>query len=285
MSSPSFARATALMTVIATSSAAFGATGDIFADSFESGARATSTDGFVWSRTGDSVFVSDQVARTGTHSLCFLYKGKPSGMDSTAEQRFKLGSENTELWLQFFVRFPANYRHRSDSPSNNKFLMLWSRDYKDPGITAGMHLWADGNGNSNLSYTVGLLSPHFPSIEDGGHPRMVSVDTDLEKWIEVTYHWKRQSAETASDGVVEIWRRVGDGPREKIISATDLNRNWSSDGGSNPGYNFIDQGYLMGWSNSGFDQDTTICIDDVRFSAKPLISVIEPGRVTGVIVN
>lgn len=285
MSLPIFVRTTALLAMVATSSSAFGATGDIFADSFESGTRLASTNGFVWSRTADNVFVSDKVARTGTHSLCFLYRGKPSGTDSTAEQRFKLGSENTELWLQFFVRFPANYRHRSDSPSNNKFLMLWSRDYSNPGITAGMHLWSDGNDNSNLSYTVGVLSPHFPLIKDGGHPGMVSIDTDLAKWMEVTYHWKRQSSETASDGVVEIWRRVGDGPRDKIISAIDLDRNWSQDGGPKPGYNFIDQGYLMGWANSGFDQDTTICIDDVRFSTKPLINTVGPAPVSGVAVK
>jgi len=114
---------------------------------------------------------------------------------------------------------------------------------------------------------------------------MISIDRDLEKWIEVTYHWKRQSAETSEDGVVELWKKVGDEPRQKIFSEKNLNRTWSKDGGPNPAYNFIDQGYLLGWANSGFDKDTTICIDDVQFSDKPLISQIEPKKVSGVEVR
>ena len=262
-----------------------GATEAFFSDSFESGDQSASANGFSWSRTGGNVFVSKEAARTGSHSLCFRYSGKPSGEDSTAEQRFKLGSEYTDLWIQFYVRFPANYRHRSDSPPNNKFLMLWSRSYQDVGVTAGLHLWSDGSNNSNISYTAGVTSPHFPLQKNGGHPRMISVDRDLEKWIEVTYHWKRQSTETSQDGVIELWRKVGDGPRQKIFSETNLDRTWSKDGGSNPGYNFIDQGYLLGWANSGFDEDTTICIDDVQFSNKPLISQVEPKKVSGVEVR
>ena len=31
------------------------------------------------------------------------------------------------------------------------------------------------------------------------------------------------------------------------------------------GMNYLNQGYLLGWANSGFDKDTHIFIDDVRF--------------------
>src|SRR6056297_1022160 len=75
---------------------------DLFFDSFESGDLNTSQNGFEWGGDGSTgnVTVSTERAYSGQHSLRFLFRGKPAGQDSTAEQRFSLGGEFTELWVQ-----------------------------------------------------------------------------------------------------------------------------------------------------------------------------------------
>jgi hypothetical protein len=53
------------------------------------------------------------------------------------------------------------------------------------------------------------------------------------------------------------------------------NINFRNDSDNNPGY--FDTGYLLGWANSGFDENTVIYIDDVVFSDE----YIGPSSVTG----
>lgn len=248
---------------------------DIFSDDFESGDRAKTENGFSWSNSGDNVFVSTDVALSGKYSLCFRFAGKPPGADAMAEQRFKLGGNYTELWVQFNVFLPKNYFHRAENPGNNKLMSLWSRDYQNTGNLTVLHLWPEADGGSAVTYMVSDKK-NRPLIKDGGHPMLFELDKQRGKWTEVTYHWRRQTSETSSDGLVEMWRKVGSGPREKIISAENLDNTWGRDGGPSPAYNFVTEGYLLGWANSGFSEDTQICIDDVKFSTQPVIPLVEP---------
>ena len=256
----------------------------IFADGFESGDRSTSTNGFRWTTSSANVRVMDSIAYRGKKSLCFLYHGKPAGEDSTAEQRFNLGGGYSELWIQYFVRLPANYFHRADSPSNNKFFYLWSRDYKDEGNEVSWHLWSAGDsGNSLLSYVTFDEYGHHPNARDGyAKPLFVDRNSDLNRWFEVVLHWKRQSAPDSADGVVQVWKRSADGTLQNLISETNLSRTW----GRYASDNFVDQGYVFGWANAGFSEDTDICIDDISFSDSPPADLAEkPKAVKGVVVR
>ena len=40
------------------------------------------------------------------------------------------------------------------------------------------------------------------------------------------------------------------------------------------GYGGFDRGYFLGWSNSGFDEDTVFYIDNVEFSTTSLIGTV-----------
>ena len=223
------------------------------------------------------------LANSGSHSLCFLYHGKPSGQDSTAEQKFELGRPVTEVWVKYFIRFPRNYFHRADSPSNNKFFYFWSKDYQDEGDEVSWHLWASGDtGNSVLTYVTFDEYGHHPNLKDG-IPKPVFVDRsrDLERWIKVILHWKRQSGPDEADGVVQVWASDRDGSLRNLISATNLTHTW----GRYSNYNFVDRGYVLGWANSGFEQDTDICIDDISFSEEPPGELAIPKPVTGTTVK
>lgn len=149
---------------------------------------------------------------------------------------------------------------------------------------AAFHLWSAPEGGSRVSYMVGDKVQR-PLVKDGGHPLLIRRPDDLGKWIEITIHWKRQSSETSSDGALQLWKRVEGGAVETIFSEIALSNTWGTDGGKNPAYNFLDQGYLMGWANSGFSEDTTICLDDVKFSTTPLIDYASPKSPTSINVE
>lgn len=239
-----------------------------FTDSFESGDRSHSENGFVWGgsdRVGRKVYVSSDVAHTGSNSLCFMYTGKPLGQDSSAEQRFLLGRRVRELWVRYFIFFPRNYFHRDDRPSNNKLFYLWGGDYQDSDNYVSFHTRSTGeDGNSNLSWVPFNRRPHplarQPKIE------FVNRRRDLGRWMEVVLHWRRQSTQDATDGVIQLWQRPANASSyTALVDERSSNLTWGK------GSNLIDRGYIFGWSNSGFSRDTQICIDDIQFSETPIV--------------
>lgn len=245
---------------------AAGAGNLLFNDSFESGDRSATANGFTWGRSSPNAVVVKDHPRTGKYSLRCTYAGKESGLDSTCEQHFSLGDKYTELWIRWSLRIPDNYYHRDDSPSNNKLLVMWSKDYKDMGNRQSLYYWASAAapGSSTMSY-VPTRGNHL-----GTGPVIVNVPQDRGKWIEYTLHWKRASGPEKDDGVVQLWAQKDESPTTLVFDDHKV-KNWGPDFGKDPNYNFLDQGYLMGWSNSGYDSETSFYIDDVTFSSSPLI--------------
>jgi hypothetical protein len=70
------------------------------------------------------------------------------------------------------------------------------------------------------------------------------------------FHVRLASSEAARDGLVEIFIN-----EKKAIDARSLALPARSAG------HYISSGYLMGWSNSGYDADTRFLIDRVRVYA------------------
>ena len=243
----------------------------MFTDSFETGDRSHTSDGFIWSSNSANATISTEHAHTGRYSLKCSYAGKPSGLDGSCEQRFKLGGPHTELWVRWYLRIPDNYTHRADSPSNNKLLVTWSKDYKDMGNRQSIYYWAasDGTGSSTMTY-LPTLGSHL-----GRGPTIVSVPADRGKWFEYTMHWQLASGSGTKDGVLQLWLGKGDAERQLIFDDHKVS-NWGPDFGNDPAYNFLDQGYLMGWANSGYEADTAFYIDDVTFSSTPIIDSPKP---------
>ena len=136
------------------------ATAILLQDDFETGDLSTPQTGTgSWAGTNfgsaDRVQVSSTLARGGTYSLQFSFGGGASGDDAWAEQRFELGGQFGEVWIEYELYVPANYYHRADPPSaNNKFLVhLWAGAYSGgPGLGGGLEVQPDGSGGSVIDF-------------------------------------------------------------------------------------------------------------------------------------
>lgn len=223
-----------------------------YTNDFEAGTLSgTGTSSFSW-WYGNSTSVSQERAYSGSHSLRFFYEGGADGKDSFAEQRFRY-ADTDELRISYKLFVPTNFYHRRQSGSaNNKFMFLWSGDYGTVASNQsfGFEYWPTSDGNSVLSHHLG------PDNEDWGHKRPTSnyilSTADRGKWIDFEVYVKLASAEGVADGIIEV-KKNG----QRYFRVENL-ANYASQG------NFLNQGYLLGWSNSGFDQNTVFYLDDLK---------------------
>ena len=225
----------------------------ILQDGFESG----NWSGASWTVTTPSTAtVTTERAHTGTHSARFQFNGNTdTTADSWAELRARLIQTN-EFWGRMYVYVPSNYYHRNVSPNNNKFWAIYANPYTTPGFQMNLSLSAGSGGNSNLQihrYNNGSEKPAMTVYNN------FIAATDRGQWMEVMTRVKVPTSSTANDGIVQVWKNG-----TKIVDYTNLDMY----GGT--GKNYINEMYLLGWSNSGFDVTTVLFIDDVVISNSSL---------------
>ncbi|MFY3773156.1 heparin lyase I family protein [Marinobacter salsuginis] len=239
-----------------------------FHDTFETGDLSHSENGVYYGgSTGASVSAVNKL--NGSYSLRFLFRAKPLGEDSFAEQRM-IYPQTNELWLKFDLYIPSNYYHRNDSPSNNKFLAIYKKDYRYPGFQVNWSLTANGQGGSNIA---------LHRYRNGGEQRILDPEigrnfltsSDRGKWINIIARVKAPSSATASDGIMQMWKN-GD----LVTNETSLDNY----GGTNE--NYMDELYLLGWSNSGFTEETIFYLDNLSIDNEPFN---RPNPPSGVIVD
>lgn len=249
-----------------------------FEDSFESGdlSYANQVSGATWAgrnygSDGDSVSVSADRAYTGQYSLKFNFGGNTDlDDDAFAEERFNLGSEKDEVYIRYYLWVPDNFTMRRDSGDNNKFMRLWGDEYGDP-MQVGVSYRSEGVPffkSKSLGYNVDPNFNHAPNCAGAtdvifpaeDYKTTTSLYDMKGKWTSIEMHYKRDTG--AGDGAFEMW----------IDGAQEIDKHNISWIGApcSPGY--FKNGYLLGWANSGFDEDTIFYIDDVVFSD----SYIEP---------
>lgn len=241
-----------------------------FNDSFETGDLSHTENGANWMGSG-SVTVSQEQAHTGDYSLRFFYSGNPDpDTDASSEQRFDLGSDINETYIRFYIRFPENYAHRDPGPSNNKLIRLWSdnADYSgctiklgasfNPAVSGISRVYPEGYHNGwpdhALDYEGGMGGINYEANFGNSTGSWEITEEDLGRWICMEFHFRKE--EQGGDAAYELWV---DG--EKILGKEGL-----SYLNGPPPYDHFRTGYLMGWANSGFDEDTYIHVDDVVFS-------------------
>lgn len=220
-----------------------------FTDGFEGGVR-NDGNGFTWTSTTSRVSVQTAPDSSGDYALRFRFGPDASGGDSSAEQRFNLGRDLTEIWLDYFVWIPSNYQHRNEltGGDNNKFFRLWGDDYnsvmKVGASTMPTAAVGATNDESNLTneFNRGAGMGQFgPSVAFGGA-------ANLGAWNRIRLHYRRISAEGVADGLAEIWVNS-----TQIVSTT-IDQGWDA------ATNFWNQGYFFGWSNSGYLAETDFYI-------------------------
>ncbi len=246
---------------------------ELFHDDFESGSDLFNPlpTGYgwngAWSDVGDGVDVSTDIARSGTRSVRFTFGGSADITDDArAELRYVLGQNMNDVYIQWYQYFPngteglgPKWSHRSASPSNNKFIRLWADVYSAFTIKVGASLWPTSGGDSSL------LPDYGTSQTSGIGPYGLSGDTQgvtdarRGRWVQFVYHAKTATSAN-NDGVIQLWV---DGTLTIDHASVPL----YPQGGIG---NYFRNGYLMGWSNSGFAQTTHTYIDDVTIADAPI---------------
>jgi hypothetical protein len=249
-----------------------GAAGVIFQDDFESCNLSKTQNNFKWNGSTRST-VNSVNPKGGQCALEFTYQAVADGLDSFSEQRFYLGANYPDIWVKYDLFVPANYCHRTQSGSstNNKgFVDMWEGAYTaNAGVAMNPNFWADGSCQSTTTMFVSAPRSTDPFFNNGGHhysaeflDRYSIKTSDRGKWMEVITHYKYASI-AKNDGVIQIWLTSQGENRRQILNMTQ--GNWYVAGALG-----FDNGYLLGWANSGFSQDTKLYIDNIVFSTDPI---------------
>lgn len=236
---------TSILAALVATSTAGAAT--LFQDGFEGGRKASAQNGFSWGGSTDKVAVSSTRAAAGSYSLMFPFQAVAAGEDSFEEQRLNFGKPYNEVWFKYDLYVPSNYVHRRDGASNNKFFAIFNNDYR-PGFQVNFSLSPGANNGSDIEVHYYRNGSEQPS--EGG--AALIGPSDLGKWLRIVMHFKVPTSTNAADGVMELWKNG-----QSIFSTKNL-----ASGGTS-GLNYMDEAYILGWANSGFNQDTLMYIDDV----------------------
>ncbi|MCF6225751.1 MAG: polysaccharide lyase [Xanthomonadales bacterium] len=229
----------------------------IISDDFESGQTS------LWSDFA-SVRISDELPKGGVYSARFRFNGVPEGEDSWAEARFDLGGYYEELSIKFDLYIPENYVHRANNAgqgwANNKFFRLWTDTYSDlEKVGATMYNQFD-NGNSttgNNTYASSIGNDYRTQASNGMSSSVttaanfITLEGDRGKWMSVVIYIKAST--DSSPAEFSLYKNG------QLFLATTFNNNWV------PGTQGYRKGYLLGWANSGFTEETILYIDNVEF--------------------
>jgi hypothetical protein len=224
------------------------------------------------------------VSRSGDCGSCALQFYFAKGENSWSEQRYAVNTSSlgtkglTEIWLQYDIFIPSNYYHRDLEPSNSnwvgggeKLIAMFADEYSgtNPTLILGLNMMrrsydtgAPNTTNPGGSYQSGSFSvmrngarDWFQMWPEESKP-VVNVKVDLGTWQRRTVHVVMPTSATSNNGVVEFWVKRANGTVAKII---DEHEGWFYGGAQN----YINGGYLLGWSNTGFNDDTYFLIDNV----------------------
>lgn len=84
----------------------------LFSDGFESGNLRATLGSAMWG-AAENVSISSAVAKTGSYAAKFHFAGSSDlSADSWSELRFDLGKLTTEVWIQFDLYIPPNFKHQ-----------------------------------------------------------------------------------------------------------------------------------------------------------------------------
>lgn len=238
----------------------------LFSDDFERSAIVgASQNNINWSGFGNNPFGAGSITtdrpKSGTRSVRMRYLASSDTQDSSVELRMApSGVQWTEYCVRYFLYLPANFNHRNASGSDNTkgIMQSWSGTY---GAVAsnqyiGFEYWPNGDGSSYLTFRAGRDGVDLAHTANGGEAGSGNMFrlTERGKWIQIRIHVVLASGVGQTNGTIRAWKWVeGEASPELLFTKT----NW---GYSTRG-NFIESFYFLGWSNSGFTEQTDFFID------------------------
>lgn len=250
--------------------------GLIFFDDFESyavGSRPIGggANGFNWTGGFFSIVVTDEQSFSGTRSVRFDYPGEPDLCeDSTRELQFELAPDGQtgydEIWIEYMVRVPDNFEHRSGcGGTNNKLLSMWAENYNNSAGDAEITIeWARATTTRSFLRQAVVTDPQ--RLADDQPTQQLIKGTIFDSsmrgtWIRLRYHYRIGGSDAVNDPtIVDIWR-----DNTKICEARPDYNMKAYPPENPPGLNYFRRAYMFGWSNSGFTEDTNFYVDDFKF--------------------
>jgi hypothetical protein len=269
---------------------------ELFFDDFSSGDLSKVQNGVKWAGSTRSA-VYTGFGRSDNRSLRMQFEAAAPGSDSFAEQRFDLGlgKNYTDVTIEWWVFYPngteglgPRFIHRNESPGNNKLFRLWKGNRSDGndgysqathkhGVSTLQSSNAAGNERAYVEWSDGgemdSNGSHYNTSAARGVENFIT-DAYRGRWIQMKIV-NRSATAANNDGVIEVWR---DGIR--VMNANTLD-SYATVGAAGNGFDF---GYIMGWANSGFTENTYLYIDDVKISSGAISSPV-PKPPAGVQAN
>lgn len=269
----------------------------VFEDGFESGDLGRTQNGFEWLSPNRTTIVRDDqyvvwanresqldgpyfgrewenAPDSGeSHALRFHYPAETA----MSEQRFALNAEYGEVWISYWLRVPINYKHgtigKNPGYRNQKLLSFWAESYsgsEQPRVT--LNMWDDRNawsedGDSGISYsTVTYRARNMVASHKDRFGNFIRFPEDQGRWMHVVLYAKVSSAPGIADGVFRWWRRWSD-EAEYTVLANRSGLDWTVD----QGFTGFSAGYLMGWANGAYEENTEFLLDDFKVSRTSLL--------------
>lgn len=164
-----------------------------------------------------------------------------------------MGRDLSELWLEYDIHYPSNYVHRNQSSgsTNNKAIRIWGDSYTR-GNKVGASTFYDSTGrlgNSKMRGERAINAGGSMSASTPTESPDAAIAPALNEWVQYRWHFKYRSDASTNDGVIQLWVNG-----TLVLDWTDLQQYYDA---TVPYWN---NGYLMGWSNSGFLAQTDIHI-------------------------
>jgi hypothetical protein len=257
----------------------------LFSDTFAGGSFASAQNGFNWggdnsNDNGSTAIVQTNDPNAGDYALRFRYNANI--VDASAERRIYFGQEMTDFWMRYDLLIPSNYAHRvhpSGGGNNNKFgLAIWGGgddNYNDP-TTPGIDInfWSGGGANISFGDVYYFTSPSpYPDFDESAFEPLDAqgdaiTSADLGQWLTLTFHaWT--AAGPGQFGGLRVYRR-------RAFTGSHLLWCDSSAQNTGDGSNYLtgqtgfDVLYLMGWSNTGYVQQTDFFMRNVQIAASDI---------------
>jgi hypothetical protein len=273
-----------------------------FEDDFSSGGLGKRNDFFRWgsgtilAEDSTSTTIVQVTGPSGTpvNARRFRYIGLNEGGSGDAahwsEQRFTLtttkdeprtsnghsGTAYPEIWISYWFFWPANYAHKIKDSGNAKGpIFLWKNAYDrstsnwtDEEVTPvamSLQWWPTDGMRSRQSvihsrYRTNwghagwneYIAPDYVHGDPKNREARNALAGELGKWVHYVWGFKVSDYEGARNGFVK-------GYANGVLIMSTVH-----DAGGDPAknHNGVDRGYLMGYSNTGYDETTTFYLAD-----------------------
>lgn len=209
------------------------------------------------------------------------------GYPQTVEQRFALNADYPDLWMAFDLYIPENFEQIDREPESlneyggsSKLVVLFSDDYSNlhPTLILGFS-FKRGSPNINTVYQNGNMSwaneageREYFGVPDAAWDSvepLIDADKDIGTTMRIIVRLKMASTVSSNDGICGVWLQKANGEQYQI--ADIQNGPWYGANPASTGGNYMNGGYLLGSTNYGFDEDTTLKVGDVVYSTTSLL--------------